>query len=394
MTVDLGIEMPVPDLPEVRIAMIGGGDFMGKAHALAYATMPMFFWPPPGRPIRHTLVEASNELAEHSASRFGFRHWTSDWREVLEDEDVDLIDIATPNHLHAEVAIEAAKAGKHIFCEKPLGRTRAESKDILTAVTNMPIVHMVSFQMRRVPAIALAREMILGGELGRILNFRATYLQDWPADPQFPLTWRFQKSCAGSGAIGDIGSHVIDLARYLVGEIASVDAQTRTYIQSRPLVDDQPNQQNQGDVDVDDEALAMLRFAGGAVGSIEVSRHAHGRHNYLTFEVHGSAGSLTFNYERRDELEFFTTNDPLGRRGFRKIYTGPEHPYGKALWPAPAMGIGYGESRIVQCHDLIKAITSSDQASPNFEDGYRTSCVVDAILDSAERGGWVDVDAT
>jgi predicted dehydrogenase len=382
------------ELPKVRVAMIGGGNFMGKAHALAYATMSMFFWPPPATPIRHTVVEVSDELAEESAKRYGFQHWTSDWREVLADEQVDLIDIVTPNHLHADMAIEAARAGKHIFCEKPLGRNASESKDILAAVAPTSIVHMVAFQMRRVPAIALAREMILNGELGKILNFRATYLQDWPADPEFPLTWRFQKALAGSGAIGDIGSHVIDLARFLVGEIASVNAQTRTYTKTRPLAGHKPDRPNHGNVDVDDEALAMLRFRGGAVGSIEVSRHAHGRHNYMTFEVHGTAGSVSFNYERSDELEFYTVNDRAGRQGFRRIYTGPEHPYGHALWPAPAMGIGYGEPRIVECHDLMSAIVSNKTATPNFEDGYRAACVVDAILDSAEGGGWVDVDAS
>ncbi|MDB5622237.1 MAG: dehydrogenase, partial [Devosia sp.] len=253
---------------------------------------------------------------------------------------------------------------------------------------------------RRTPAVALAKKLIEEGRIGDILNFRGTYLQDWSADPDSPLSWRFQKSVAGSGTVGDIGTHVVDFARYLVGEIASVNAITKTYIPTRPKqsggvdklgVGGGDRNAERGPVDVDDEMLTMVRFANGAIGSIEATRNAHGRNNFLTFEIHGTKGSLAFNYERRDELQVMFADDVADARGFRTVYTGPGHPYGSGLWPIPALGIGYGETKIIECYDLCNAIVSGKQPSPNFEDGYRISLIADAILASGETGQWVDV---
>lgn len=384
---------------KLNVAMIGGG-FMGKAHAMAYAAMPMFFWPAPAIPVRKVVVDVNQQMAETARDRFGFEEASADWRAVVARPDIDIIDICTPNNSHAEIAIAAAKAGKHIICEKPLARTGEESKTMLDAVQASGSIHMVAFNYRRTPAVALAKKLIEEGRIGDILNFRGTYLQDWSADPDSPLSWRFQKSVAGSGTVGDIGTHVVDFARYLVGEVASVNALVKTHIASRPKqsggidklgVGGGDKNAERGPVDVDDEMLTMLKFANGAIGSIEATRNAYGRNNFLTFEIHGTKGSLAFNYERRDELQVMFADDVGDARGFRTVYTGPAHPYGSGLWPIPALGIGYGETKIVECYDLCTAIVTGKQPSPNFEDGYRIALIADAILASGESGRWVDI---
>lgn len=271
---------------------------------------------------------------------------------------------------------------------------------MLDAVQAAKVIHMVAFNYRRTPAVALAHKYIAEGRIGKILNFRGTYLQDWSADPNSPLSWRFSKKIAGSGTLGDIGTHVVDMARYLVGEIQAVNAMTKTYIPTRPLqaggVDklgaaEKSSDGPRGVVDVDDEVLTMLRFESGAIGSIEATRNAYGRNNFLTFEVHGEKGSIVFNYERRDELQVMFADDPADARGFRTVYTGPAHPYGEGLWPIPGLGIGYTETKIVEAYDLFKAIASGEQPSPNFLDGYVIECIAEAILKSAESGLWVEV---
>jgi predicted dehydrogenase len=383
----------------LNVAMIGGG-FMGKAHALAYAAMPMFFWPPPAIPHRKILVDIDADLARTGAERLGFAESTADWKAAVTRKDIDVVDIVTPNDSHAEIAIAALQAGKHVICEKPLARTAAESKSMLDAARKAGTIHMVAFNYRRTPAVALAKKYIEEGRIGTILNFRGTYLQDWSADPNGPLSWRFQKSIAGSGAVGDIGTHVVDFARYLVGEIEAVNAIVKTYIPTRPLqaggldklgASDKDASGPRGEVDVDDEMLTMLRFANGAVGSMEATRNAYGRNNYLTFEIHGTKGSVAFNYERRDELQVMFADDAGDARGFRTVYTGPAHPYGAGLWPIPALGIGYGETKIIECYDLFKAIADNELPSPNFEDGYRISAIADAILESGRSQAWVAV---
>jgi predicted dehydrogenase len=386
-------------MQKLNVAMIGGG-FMGKAHAMAYAAMPMFFWPAPAIPVRKVVIDINQEMADTARDRFGFEEGSSDWRAVIARPDIDIIDICTPNNSHAEIAIAAARAGKHIICEKPLARTGQESKTMLDAVRASGSIHMVAFNYRRTPAVALAKKLIEEGRIGDILNFRGTYLQDWSADPDSPLSWRFQKSVAGSGTVGDIGTHAVDFARYLVGEIASVNALVKTHIPTRPKqaggvdklgVGGGDSSAERGEVDVDDEMLTMVKFANGAIGSIEATRNAYGRNNFLTFEIHGTKGSLAFNYERRDELQVMFADDVADARGFRTVYSGPGHPYGSGLWPIPALGIGYGETKIIECFDLCTAIVSGKQPSPNFEDGYRIALIADAILASGATGQWVDV---
>ena len=272
---------------------------------------------------------------------------------------------------------------------------------MLEAVERAGVVSAVAFNYRRTPAVALAKKYIDEGAIGRILNFRGTYLQDWSADPDSPLSWRFQKKVAGSGAVGDIGSHVVDIARYLVGEISAVNSITSTYIAERPLQTSgfdalggaSKSDGPRGAVDVDDEAISLVRFHNGAVGSIEATRNAWGRNNFITFEIHGTEGSIFFNYENRDELQVAFKSDPADRRGFRTVYTGPNTPYGEALWPIPALGIGYGETKIIEAHDVIKAIVDGSRVRPDFADGYAAALVDDAILESGQSGEWVKIPA-
>lgn len=385
-------------MQDLNIAMIGGG-FMGKAHSLAYAAMPMFFWPAPARPVKKVLVDVTDELARSAADRYSWESSSSSWRDVVNDPSIDIIDIATPNNLHAEIAIAAAEAGKHIICEKPLAHTAEEAGRMYLAAKKAGVVTAVAFNYRRTPAVALAKKYIDEGAIGDILNFRGTYLQDWSADPNSPLSWRFQKSIAGSGAVGDIGSHVVDLARYLVGEIAEVTSVVSTFIADRPLQSggfdalggSSKTGGPRGAVDVDDESMSLVRFHNGAVGSIEATRNAWGRNNFITFEIHGTEGSIFFNYENRDELQVAFKNDPADRRGFRTVYTGPNTPYGQALWPIPALGIGYGETKIIEAHDFLKAVVEGGTVEPNFADGYQAALVDEAILESGRTRQWVSV---
>jgi predicted dehydrogenase len=383
------------------VGVIGAG-FMGKAHSLAYAAMPMFFWPPPAMPRRLMIAELGDAAAREAAQRYGYDRWTGDWSSVIDDPDVEVVDIAVPNDAHAEIAIAAAEAGKHVLCEKPLARTADEARAMRDAVVRAGVTHMVAFNYRRTPAVALARKLIADGTIGAIRNFRGTYLQDWSNDPDLPLSWRFRRDVAGSGALGDIGTHVIDFARHLVGEVAAVNAVAQRYIDDRPVPEGGADQLagaqkltgvRREPVDVDDEVMMLLRFENGAVGSIEATRAAHGRKNHLAFELHGELGTIAFDYERRDELRLYSAADEPDRQGFRTILTGPAHPYGEGLWPIPGLGVGYGETKIIECRDLMAAIVAGVPGDPSFEDGYRIACISDAALQSAHEGGWVEVRA-
>jgi levoglucosan dehydrogenase len=385
----------------LNIGLIGAG-FMGKAHSLAYAVMPMFFWPAPAIPHRKLIAEVGDEVAKDAALRYGFESSTGDWRRVIDNPSIELVDIATPNDSHCEIALAAAEAGKHTICEKPLARTVEEARQMYQAAERAGIVNMVAFNYRRTPAVALAKKYIDEGAIGAIHSFRGTYLQDWSADPNSPLSWRFQRSVAGSGALGDIATHVLDIARYLIGEIGAVNAVLTTHITERPFQQGGADSLGAAEklpdapkaaVDVDDEVHTLLRFANGAIGSLEATRNAHGRNNFLTFEIHGETGSLYFNYERRDELQVCFAADDADRRGFRTVYTGPTHPYGEALWPIPALGIGYGETKVIECHDLVQAVVEQTSASPDFGDGYQVARICEAVVDSAAAGEWVAVPA-
>ncbi len=373
---------------EVNVALIGYA-FMGRAHSNAYRQVTHFF-SPRLTPRMKVLVGRTPANVQRAARQLGWQESATDWRDVVRRKDIDLVDISTPGDSHAEIAIAAADAGKAIICEKPLANTAKEAKAMLDAVRKAGVPHMVCHNYQRVPAMVLAKQIISDGRLGRIYHFRGAYLQDWITDPNFPLVWRLEKQSAGSGALGDIGVHTIDLARYLIGEITEVSGALETFIKERPLVDDKSRR---GKVTVDDAAAAVVRFENGALGTIEATRFATGRKNHNQIEINGSLGSIAFDLERLNELQVFFTSDPPDAQGFRTILaTEPAaHPYMKAWWP-PGHLIGYEHTFTHTMYDLLEALASGTPPSPSFEDGWRNQRVLEAMELSSQRRSWVKVD--
>jgi predicted dehydrogenase len=368
------------EAPEIGVGMLGYA-FMGKAHANAYRTLSYMTWPPPLRPVLVSVAGRSQAAVAEAARRYGFAEPVSDWRAVLADERVALFDNVGPNNLHAEPTIAAVQSGKHVLCEKPLGRTPAESHEMWQQAARAGVKHMCAFNYRFVPAVRLARNMIEAGELGEIYHFRGRYLQEWIADPQFGHVWRLDRETAGSGALGDLGAHVIDLARFLVGEIASVAGLTRTFIPERAG----------GKVDVDDAFEAAVEFDNGAVGTLEASRFCRGRKNALTFEINGSKGSIVFELERLNELAVHLVDSRPGARaqGFRQVLvTEADHPFWQWWWPHGHI-IGWEHTFVHEIHHLLEAIATGGDVRPygaDFEDGYRADEVCAAIIRSSESG--------
>ena len=378
------------DAPEVGVGMLGYA-FMGKAHSNAFRTIPYMMYPPPAIP-RMVAVAGRNEVAvAEAAKRYGYEKYYTNWRDMLDDDDVQLFDNGGPNDAHAEPSILAAQAGKHVFCEKPLGRTAEESKTMLDAVEKAGVKHMVAFNYRFVPAIRLIRNMIDSGQLGRIYHFRGVYLQEWIM-PHYntPMIWRLDKAQAGSGALGDLGAHSIDLAHYLIGDISSVSANTRTFITERPYGDG-----SMGTVDVDDAFVATVEFANGALGTLEASRYAGGNKNGNRFEINGEKGSIRFDLERMNELEVFWVGEtPKETQGFHRVLVSEDyHPWWENWWPQGHM-IGWEHTFVHEITHLLDCIVNDKEISPHgatFLDGYRASVVCDAILDSATNRRHVDV---
>ncbi|MGH7938956.1 MAG: Gfo/Idh/MocA family protein [Bryobacteraceae bacterium] len=334
-----------------------------------------------------TICGRDARAVTRAARQLGWETSVSDWRKVIDDPEIDVVDISTPNDSHAEIATAAAAAGKAILCEKPLARDVAEAERMVAAVRKARVVNMLCHNYRRLPALALAREMIANGELGgRIDHFRARYAQDWIADPGFPLVWRLRAKEAGSGSLGDIGSHVVDLARFLVGEFREVCATLETFVKRRPR---EGTCRRKGKVTVDDAALILGRFRNGALASLEATRFAPGRKNGLTIEINGSGGSLFFDLERLNRLQFYNASDPEGRRGFRDILvTEPSHPYGGHWWP-PGHLLGYEHSFVHTVADFVEAVVGRKSVAPTFADGLANQRVLAAIAESARSRSWV-----
>jgi predicted dehydrogenase len=359
------------ELREIGVGMLGYA-FMGKAHSNAFRKIAYMTWPPPLVPRLVAVAGRDAEAVAAAARRYGYERSTTDWRELVADREIGLFDNGGPNNLHAEPTIAAAEAGKHVVCEKPLGRTAEESYEIWRRVAATGVKHLCAFNYRFVPAVRLAREMIEGGELGEIRHFRGRYLQDWGDDPSLD-TWRFHPDEAGSGSLGDLGAHVVDLAHFLVGDIASVSALVKTFLPGRQ---------------VDDAIEAAVEFSGGPVGTIEATRLALGRRNSLQWEINGSKGSLAFDMERLNELQVFRADGDRAR-GFKTVLVSEaDHPFWEHWWP-PGHIIGWGETFVHELHHLLTAIAEDGDVAPNgatFEDGYRAAEVCDAILRSGTSG--------
>ena len=378
------------EAPEVGVGMLGYA-FMGKAHSHAMLNIAHMMYPPPAVPKLVAISGRNEEAVKEAARRYGYAGYYTDWRDMLKDDRVQLFDNGGPNDAHAEPCIAAAEAGKHILCEKPLGRTAEESKTMLDAVQKAGVKHMVAFNYRFVPAIRQIRKLIESGALGQIYHFRAVYLQEWIM-PHYgtPLIWRLQKDQAGSGALGDLGAHIIDLGRYLVGEMKSVSAMTKTFIPERPKLDGT----GMGKVDVDDAFAAVVEFENGALGTLESSRYAAGRKNGQSLEINGEKGSIRFNLERMNELEvFWVGEEPKETQGFHNVLVSEGyHPWWENWWPQGHM-IGWEHTFVHEITHLLDCIVNDKEVSPigaDFVDGYRASVVCDAIVESAQSRRQVD----
>jgi len=382
----------MPSKKELRVAIIGY-NFMGKAHSNAWLQAARFF-NLPVRPVLQVACGRNENALRAFADNWGWNHIETDWRKAIVRNDVDVVDISTPQYLHHDIAIAAARAGKHLFCEKPMALTVAEAEAMLREAEEARVVHFLNHNYRRTPAVRLAKQLIDEGRIGRIFHWRGAYQQDWIVDPNFPLTWQLRKEFAGSGPHNDPNSHSVDLAHYLVGDIKSVSCLTANFIKERPLPTDGATAFNaagssapaRGAVTVEDASLMMVEFARGAVGSFEATRFAPGRKNRNTFEIYGNEGALVFDLERMNELQFHSRQDPEHSQGFRAILaTEPGHPYIKHWWP-PGHIIGYEHAFTHGVVDFVAAVANGTTLAPNFRDGVKCVRVLESALKAAASG--------
>jgi predicted dehydrogenase len=384
------------DHREIGVALLGY-KFMGRAHSNAYRQVGRFF-DLDLHPRMSVLVGRDAAAVGEAAQTLGWEGSSTDYAEVLSREDVGLVDVSTPGDSHKELTLAALEAGKHVFCEKPLANTLGEAREMVEAARRAGVVNVVNFNYRKAPAVALAKRLVEGGRIGEVRHWRAVYLQDWILSPDFPLVWRLQKDKAGSGSLGDIGAHIVDLALHLVGPIAEVTGVMKTFIEERPLEEESSGLSASGGtetgrVTVDDAAAFLARFENGAMGTFEATRLAPGRRNRNSFEINGSKGSIVFDLERMNELQVYFVDDEEDVQGFRDvIVTEPTHPYAGAWWP-PGHILGYEHTFVHAVKDLMDGISAGKSPSPTFEDGFRCQAVLDAVEKSASGGGWVAPEA-
>ena len=380
-------------MSDLNVAIIGHR-FMGKAHSHAWKDAPLFF-DLPARPVMKVACGRSIEPLRVFAQRWGWAEIDTDWRRVVERQDIDVVDISVPHNLHYEIALAAARNGKHIFCEKPLALDFDQARQMYDAVRESGITHYVNFNYRRCPAVALAKQLIEEGKIGQIYHWRGAYMNSGLVDPTRPLKWTMLKEAAGSGPQASLNSHSVDLARYLVSEIRSVTAMSTNFITERPLNDVEAQRKGgkRGKVTVEDAIFMIAEFANGALGSFETTRFATGRRNYNYFEIYGSKGSLAFNLERLNELEYFSREEPEYTQGFKTILvTQQDHPYLSAWWP-PGHIIGYEHTFIHAVTDFINAVASGNGIEPDFYDGMKGMQILDAGLASAKKGVRIALDS-
>jgi predicted dehydrogenase len=381
------------DTTDLGVGMAGHA-FMGAVHSHAWRTVHHAF-DTPLRPRRRVLCGRDRAATERAAARLGWEETVTDWRELVARDDVQLVDICTPGDTHAAIAIAALEAGKHVLCEKPLANTLAEAEAMAAAAERAAargVRAMVAFNYRRVPALALARRLIAEGRLGAVRHVRAAYLQDWLVDEEFPLTWRLTRERAGSGALGDLGAHLVDLVQHVTGEpITGVSALTETFVRERPLPGGPAGAA--GEVTVDDAAVFLARLGGGALATFEATRMATGRRNALRLEINGTEGSLAFDLETLDELHLYEAGEPT-TAGFRRIHvTDPGHPYLEGWWPA-GHNLGYEHSFTHEIRDLLHAVAEGTDPTPGFADGLRVQQVLAAVETSAaDRSRWQTLPA-
>ena len=380
---------------ELRVGLVGC-QFMGKAHSNAWSSVGQFF-PLKANVVMKAACDLNEKAAKTLADSWGWQSVETSIDDLVARDDIDLVDIAAPNSVHHLLAMKAIKAGKNVSCEKPLALNVAQAKEMCAAAKEAGVLNMIWHNYRRVPAISLAKKMIDDGLLGRIYHIRAIYLQDWCMDPEFPLAWRFKKEVAGSGAHGDLNAHIIDLARFLAGEIDSVTATLETFVKERPIevaggsLFAGKTGAEKGEVTVDDAVIALARFKSGALGTFEATRFAAGHNNANQIEINGSKGSIFFTFERMNELKYFNVDDPDDLKGFRTISaTMPGHPFMEGYWP-PGHVIGYEHTFINAARDLANAYAEGKQVKPDFEEGLRNQIVLEAMSESAEKKTWINI---
>jgi len=380
-----------------NIGLIGAG-LIGRAHTIAFKMVKGFFAEKTKDVFLKVLAEENEEAAKSGALRLGFSEWTGDYRKLLERRDIQLVIIAVPNYKHKQIVLEAIQHGKHVLCEKPLALNAEDAKVMYDAAEKAGIKHGIGFNYRKAPAILLIKRWIEKGTFGDIVTFRSAFIQDWGLDENGPLSWRFQKELAGSGSLGDLGSHAIDMARFIVGELSEVIGIVSTHIKERPITTGglghkhDTSAAKRGKVDVDDICDVLLKFENGAQGSILASRLAPGKKNHFEFEIYGTKAGVFFDWERPNEVLFSTVSTPSDQSGFNRVIVGGfEHPYGESLWPIPGMGIGFAEPFAVQLFEIIDAIINDKEVSPTFYDGWKVNEVLDAIERSIKDKSWSKV---
>ena len=383
-------------MKELNIGMVGY-KFMGKAHSHAYHDLSLFF-PDHIKPIKKAICGRNEEAVKQAAEQFGWDSYETDWKTLIARDDIDVIDINAPSDMHKEIAIAAAKAGKHVFCEKPLALTLEDSREMLEACEQAGVKHMINFNYRFTPAVMLAKKLVEEGRLGDIYHFRAWFLQDWLVDPNFPLAWRMKKEIAGSGSHGDLGAHLIDLAHYLIGDIEEVIGMNETFIKERPIpaemtgLSAKSSSDEKGEVTVDDATLFLAKFENGALGSFEATRFASGHRSTNSFEINGSKGSVIFDFERMNELQVYFADDDADVQGFRRVVTTDEpHAYSERWWPA-GHTIGYEHTFIHALAELLESVAEDRMPTPDFHDGVKCQQVLEAVDHSIEQRKWIQVD--
>lgn len=383
---------------QVNVALIGA-QFMGKTHSNAWRKVGMFF-DLPVQPVMKVLVGKFPEELE-VAEKYGWQETSLDWEETVNRPDIDIVDICTPNFLHPPIAIAAAKAGKHMLCEKPLANTLAEATEMLNATKKAGVKHMCGFSYRYAPAVQTIKQMVSSGELGKIFHWRAAYQQDWIVDPNFPMVWRLKKKHTGSGALGDIGAHIVDLCQFLVGDVREVCGAMQTFIKKRPITSSdtgiagksgEKRSGKMGTVDVDDAAVFVARIKGAnTLASFEATRFAPGRRNYNSFEIYGSEGSVLWNVEDMNYFEYFNRNDPPNLQGFRRVHaTDPVHPYARNWWPS-GHTIGYEHLFVHEIYEFLKNLNSKKEPYSTFRDAVKCQKVLDAVETSSASKKWETV---
>ncbi|RMC33200.1 Gfo/Idh/MocA family protein [Paracoccus alkanivorans] len=381
---------------QLNIGLIGSG-FMGQAHADAFRRAGMLYKDLPAVPHLYKLADVSEELAADAAARFGFETWTGDWRNLVTDPKVDVVDITSPNALHHEMALAAIAAGKHVYCEKPLSVTVAEAEEMTAAANAAGVKTMVAFNNVKTPAAMLARQIIEAGEIGTPMRFRGWFDQGFFNDPDLPFSWRCTRKEAGSGALGDLGSHVISVAQYLMGDIESAIAQAQTYFPTRPVPQGAASYSAKADpgaprreVENEDQIQTMIRFASGAGGTIEASRVAAGKVFGIYWEISGTEGTIIMDGERFNELKVARFGDDKRDRGFKTLLAGSQVPQFAAFFPFDfgGGGLGYFDVKVIEVHDLIAGICGQNGCDPDFAFGLQNMRIADAMERSLQSRAW------